>query len=73
VRYSRFSEYVKYGKGIGADGVEAEDRELGPIEMYRKSKEGDWVLEKRVPRKDGGQGGMLFRDRWGGFHFVADI
>jgi hypothetical protein len=73
VRYSRFSEYVKYAGARGADGVEVQDREVGPIEQYRASKEGDWILEKRVSRKDGAQGGMLFRDRWGGFHFVGDI
>jgi hypothetical protein len=32
------------------------------------------VLEKRISQsRDGKAGGMLFRDRWGGFHFVADI
>ncbi|KAE8851258.1 hypothetical protein HRS9122_01545 [Pyrenophora teres f. teres] len=73
LRFSRFSEYVKY-KSRGVDGVDAEDRELGPIEQYRAiTKEDDWTLEKRVSREDGKQGGMLFRDQYGGFHFVADI
>ena len=57
-----------------SDGVDPEDREVGPIELYRAGKQGDWVLEKRVSGGvDGKGGGMLFRDRWGGFHFVADI
>ncbi|KAF1839096.1 hypothetical protein BDW02DRAFT_276469 [Decorospora gaudefroyi] len=75
VRYSRFSEYVRYQEGARAvDGVEAQDRELGPIEQYRTSKEGDWTLEKRIScGRDGQAGGMLFRDRWGRFHFVADV
>ncbi|CAA9958116.1 hypothetical protein PTMSG1_01689 [Pyrenophora teres f. maculata] len=76
LRFSRFSEYVKYkSRGVdGVDGVVAEDRELGPIEQYRAiTKEDDWTLEKRVSREDGKQGGMLFRDQYGGFHFVADI
>ncbi|RYO18590.1 hypothetical protein AA0111_g10701 [Alternaria arborescens] len=74
--YSRFSEYVRYRHDSvrAADGVDAEDREIGPIERYDASKEGDWTLEKRVSQgRDGKGGGMLFRDRWGGFHFVADI
>ncbi|CAN9403281.1 unnamed protein product [Alternaria alternata] len=76
VGYSRFSEYVRYQHDSvrAADGVDAEDREIGPIERYDASKEGDWMLEKRVSQgRDGKGGGMLFRDRWGGFHFVADI
>ena len=74
--YSRFSEYVEYQRrGVHvSDGVDREDREVGPIELYRAGKQGDWVLEKRVSGGvDGKGGGMLFRDRWGGFHFVADI
>ncbi|KAL1793443.1 hypothetical protein ACET3X_008425 [Alternaria dauci] len=76
VGYSRFSEYVRHRHdGMRApDGVDAEDREIGPIEQYDVSKEGDWMLEKRISYgRDGNGGGMLFRDRWGGFHFVADI
>jgi hypothetical protein len=73
VRYSRFSEFVKYAAGKNGGRGAAVDREVGLIEVYRESKEGDWVLEKRVSRKDGVVGGMLFRDRWGGFHFVGDI
>jgi len=73
LRFSRFSEYVKY-KSRSLDGVDVEDRELGPIEQYRAIKEeGDWTLEKPVSREHGKQGGMLFRDQYGGFHFVADI
>jgi hypothetical protein len=52
--------------------VDPEDRELGPIEVYRASKCGDWVLEKRVSGRLG-ERGMLFKDRWGGWHFVLDI
>ncbi|OSS45235.1 hypothetical protein B5807_10213 [Epicoccum nigrum] len=74
--YSRFSEFVRAGEqhassGYG-DGVDPEDRELGPIEVYRASKCGDWVLEKRVSGRLG-ERGMLFKDRWGGWHFVLDI
>ncbi|KAG9196234.1 hypothetical protein G6011_01355 [Alternaria panax] len=75
-RYSRFSKYVRYQHDgtHSVDGVDTEDREIGPIEQYDASKEGDWVLEKRVSQgRNGNGGGMLFRDRWGGFHFVADI
>ncbi|KAI4708666.1 hypothetical protein J4E89_006722 [Alternaria sp. Ai002NY15] len=73
---SRFSEYVRYQqqRSHAVDGVDAEDREVGPIELWDPSKEGDWTLEKRISQgRDGRPGGMLFRDRWGGFHFVADI
>ncbi|KAF1942052.1 hypothetical protein EJ02DRAFT_444306 [Clathrospora elynae] len=76
VKYSRFSEYVKYEQGaFASDGVDAEDREVGPVEQYRASKEGQWTLENRVSRgqdeKPGG--GMLFRDKDAGFHLVADF
>jgi hypothetical protein len=68
--YSRFSENVR---GYALDGVAAEDRDVGPIEQYVVGKEGDWTLEKRVSNGPQGNPGMLFRDRCGGFHFVADI
>lgn len=72
--YSRFSEYIKAQQaGYAVDGVDADDREVGPVEQYRADKDGDWKLEKRISRGPGGNPGMLFRDRWGGFHFVADI
>lgn len=74
--YSRFSEFVRererYVSGGCGDGVDPEDRELGPIEVFRESRCGDWVLEKRVSGQLG-ERGMLFRDRWGGWHFVPDI
>lgn len=74
--YRRFSEFVKareYHASSGCDdGVDPEDRELGPIEVYRESRCADWVLEKRISGQLG-ERGMLFRDRWGGWHFVADI
>ncbi|KAF2823853.1 hypothetical protein CC86DRAFT_60844 [Ophiobolus disseminans] len=74
VTVSRFSEFVKAeGGGYAGDGVEEEDRERGPIEQYNASREGDWTLEKRVSKGPTGNPGMLFRDRWGAFHFVADI
>ncbi|KAF1851086.1 uncharacterized protein K460DRAFT_401113 [Cucurbitaria berberidis CBS 394.84] len=72
--YSRFSGYIKaHQAGYAVDGVDSEDRELGPIEQYQNSKEGDWTLERRISKGPNGNPGMLFRDRWGGFHFVADI
>lgn len=72
--FSRFSEYVKTQQdGYAVDGVDPEDRDRGPIEQYRRSKEGDWTMVKRVSRGPNGNPGMLFRDRWGAFHFVADI
>ncbi|RAR06673.1 hypothetical protein DDE82_003209 [Stemphylium lycopersici] len=74
--YSRFSEYVEYQRqGVHvSNGIDPQDREVGPIELFRPDKQGDWSLEKRVSSGvDGKDGGMLFRDRWGGFHFVADI
>ncbi|KAF2631318.1 hypothetical protein BU25DRAFT_437809 [Macroventuria anomochaeta] len=74
--YGRSSTYIKarqqYSSSGYTDGVEQDDRELGPIEQYRESKCGDWTLERRVSGKLG-ERGMLFRDRWGGWHFVADI
>lgn len=74
IKYSHFSEYVKTQKdGYADDGVDAADRDVGPIEQYNKDKEGDWVLAKRVSKGPGDQPGMLFRDRLNGFHFVADI
>jgi hypothetical protein len=74
ITVSRFSEFVKAEQGgYASDGVDEGDRELGPIEQYDASKEGDWRLEKRVSRGPNGNAGMLFRDRWGAFHFVADI
>jgi hypothetical protein len=74
--YPRFSAYVKARQGYGsrgyADGVEEGDRDLGPVEMYCEEKCGDWTLEKRVSGRLG-ERGMLFRDRWGGWHLVRDI
>lgn len=74
LKVSRFSEYIKtlHG-GYAGDGVDDEDRELGPIEQWDPAKEGDWTLVKRVSASAAGRQGMLFRDKWGGFHFVADI
>ena len=67
--YARFSAYMKarqeYNSGGYMDGVERDDRELGPMEQYRESKCWDWTLERRVSGKLG-ERGMLFRDRWGG-------
>lgn len=74
--YSRFSEYIAGLQGGGyaaVDGVDMEDRDTGPMELYRRSRDGDWALEKRVCQGAGGNPGMLFRDKWGQFHFVADI
>ncbi|KAJ4987455.1 hypothetical protein SVAN01_07055 [Stagonosporopsis vannaccii] len=74
--YGRFSAYIKarqqYSSGTYDDGVDRGDRELGSIEQYRASRCVDWMLEKRVSGKLGDRG-MLFRDRRGGWHFVADI
>ncbi|KAF1933460.1 uncharacterized protein M421DRAFT_867 [Didymella exigua CBS 183.55] len=74
--YGRFSAYVKarqqYGSGGYGDGVEAGDRDQGPLELYRASRCADWTLERRVSGKLG-ERGMLFRDRWGGWHLVRDI
>jgi hypothetical protein len=74
--YGRFSAYIKarqqYRSGGYDDGVDTEDRDLGPVEMYCESKCGDWTLERRVSGKLG-QRGMLYRDRWGGWHLVKDI
>jgi hypothetical protein len=71
---SRFSQYVRSEVGgYASDGVDAEDRDLGPIECYDKSKEGEWTLVKTVSKGPNGNPGMLFRDKAGAFHFVADI
>jgi hypothetical protein len=74
VTVSRFSQYVRNEcGGYAGDGVEEGDRDLGPIEQYDVSKEGQWKLVKRVSRGPNGNPGMLFRDSMGAFHFVADI
>ncbi|KZM19514.1 hypothetical protein ST47_g9346 [Ascochyta rabiei] len=74
--YGRFSAYIKarqqYKSGGYDDGVDADDREVGPIEQYRKSRCGDWTLEARISERLG-ERGMVFRDRWGRWRFVADI
>jgi hypothetical protein len=74
VTVSRFSQWVRNEcGGYASDGVEEEDRDLGPIEQYDRSKEGQWKLAKRVSKGPNGNPGMLFRDSMGAFHFVADI
>jgi hypothetical protein len=74
VTVSRFSQYIRSEVGgYAGDGVDEEDRDLGPIECYDKKKENEWVLMKRVSKGPNGNPGMLFRDTLGGFHFVADI
>jgi hypothetical protein len=74
VTVSRFSQWVKNEcGGYASDGVEEEDRDLGPIEQYDGSKEGLWKPVKRVSKGPNGNPGMLFRDTMGAFHFVADI
>lgn len=72
IRDSVGSGYAR-GGGYAGDGVDEADRETGPMEIYDGSREGDWKLEKRVSLGPSGNPGMLFRDRWGAFHFVADI
>ncbi|KAF2999313.1 hypothetical protein E8E13_004933 [Curvularia kusanoi] len=69
--FGRFSAFVRASGGY-PDGVDPEDRELGPIELYREEKCVDWALIKRDSGKLG-QRGMMFKDRWGGLHFVLDI
>ncbi|KAH4068080.1 hypothetical protein HBI82_060030 [Parastagonospora nodorum] len=74
LKFSRFSEYVRAERGgYAGDGVDEADRELGPIEQFDKAKEDQWTLEKRVSQGPNGNSGMLFRDKAGAFHFVADI
>jgi hypothetical protein len=74
VTVSRFSQWYKHEcGGYASDGLEEDDRDLGPIEQYEKSKEGQWKLVKRISRGPHGNSGMLFRDTMGAFHFVADI
>jgi hypothetical protein len=71
---SRFSDYIRTHRGgYAGDGVDDEDRELGPIEQYDAKKEGEWRLEKRVSKGPNGNPGMLFRDTAGAFHFVQDV
>lgn len=52
------------------DSVDAEDCESEPIEQY---KEGEWTLVKRVSKGPDKNPGLLFRDKFGGFHFIADL
>jgi hypothetical protein len=74
VKYSRFSEFIRAERGgYAGDGVDEEDRELGPIEQFDKTQDDQWTLEKRVSKGPNGNPGMLFRDKAGAFHFVADI
>jgi hypothetical protein len=74
VTVSRFSQWYKHEcGGYAGDGVEEDDRDLGPIEQYDKSKENQWKLVKRISKGPNGNPGMLFRDVMGAFHFVADI
>jgi hypothetical protein len=74
VTVSRFSQWYKHEcGGYAGDGLEEDDRDLGPIEQYDKSKDDQWKLVKRISRGPGGNPGMLFRDTMGAFHFVADI
>lgn len=74
VKFSRFSEYIRAERGgYAGDGVDEVDRELGPIEMFDKTKDDQWMLEKRVSKGPNGNPGMLFRDKAGAFHFVADF
>jgi hypothetical protein len=74
VKYSRFSEIITAERGgYAGDGVDEEDRQLGPIEQFDKTKADQWTLEKRVSKGPNGNPGMLFRDKAGAFHFVADI
>lgn len=74
--YGLISAYIKarqrYVSASYDDGVEACDREMGLVEIYDASKCADWTLERRVSGKLG-ERGMLFRDRWGGWHLVVDI
>ncbi|EMD67646.1 hypothetical protein COCSADRAFT_179262 [Bipolaris sorokiniana ND90Pr] len=82
-RYSRFSEYVAdcepaayetvaYGQlqaRVGGDAAAA-----AAVEVYDAGKEEEWVLERQVSRGPKGEaGGMVFRDRRGGFHFVRNV
>ncbi len=87
--YGRFSAYIKaqqqyrcggydcdgYGDdGHEWDGVDKEDRDTGPLEMYSAERCADWVFVERVVKGSvRGRGGMVFRDREGGWHFVADV
>jgi hypothetical protein len=74
LRVSRFSQWVKHEcGGYAGDGVDEDDRDLGPIEQYDKNKENEWRMEQRISKGPNGNPGMLFRDGVGAFHFVADI
>jgi hypothetical protein len=74
VKFSRFSEYIRAERGgYAGDGVDEEDRDLGPIEQFDETKDDQWTLEKRVSAGPNGNPGTLFRDKAGAFHFVADI
>lgn len=74
MRVSHFSQFVRSEcGGYAGDGVDEKDRDLGPIEQYDKTKENEWKSVKRVSSGPNGNPGMLFRDKMGAFHFVADI
>lgn len=42
-----------------------------PIERYSAEHEGEWVLEKKVSREEGG--GMVFRHHSGAFYYVPNV
>ncbi|RMZ73176.1 hypothetical protein GMOD_00008982 [Pyrenophora seminiperda CCB06] len=77
VSYSGFSQGVLYppSSPFSSPVASSSSSLRGPFEQVRRptDKEGDWTLEKRVSKEDGVRSGMLFRDQYGGFHFVADI
>lgn len=54
---------------VGGDAAAA-----AAVEVYDAGKEEEWVLERQVSRGPKGEaGGMVFRDRRGGFHFVRNV
>ncbi|ENI02626.1 hypothetical protein COCC4DRAFT_25844 [Bipolaris maydis ATCC 48331] len=72
-RYSRFSEFVAHCQPAAYQPLAPP----APVaEVYDRQREPEWVLERHLTHASpaaADAGGMVFRDRNGGFHFVANI
>ncbi|XP_014559865.1 hypothetical protein COCVIDRAFT_23839 [Bipolaris victoriae FI3] len=71
---SRFSEFVAHCEPKVYGLLGARPGAGDAVEVYQKEMQDEWVLERLVSRGSGAEaGGMVFRDRKGGFHFVKNL
>lgn len=71
---SRFSEFVAHCEPEVYGLLGARPGAVDAVEVYQKEMQDEWVLERLVSRGSGAEaGGMVFRDRKGGFHFVKNL